>query len=245
MAKKRKQENLGPHPILMWGIVLVLLVVLFFLINSSLFNVSQITVTGNERFSQQEIIDASGIDYQTNILHVDEYAAKENIEKNGYIVVEDIKRIFPTSVKIIVRERTAVAQIGTINGYYVIDKEGIALSLNLVADENLTAVYNLAIQEPSYAQKIVGESEEKTDAMFYVLEAIESYDLQGKITGIDLKDPQKIMLTYVGGIKIQIGGGVTAKDRLKYVEATVEAVKDKLSEGSTINMESSGGYYIS
>lgn len=245
MAKKRKQENLGPHPILMWGIVLVLLVVLFFLINSSLFNVSQITVEGNSRFTQQEIIDASGIDYNTNILHVDEYAAKDNIEKNAYIVVEDIKRTFPSGVKIIVRERTPVAQIGTINGYYVIDKEGIALGLNPIKDESLTVVDNLAIAEPSYAQKIVGESQEKTDAMFYVLEAIELYNLQGKITGIDLKDPLKIMLTYEGSIKIRIGSGITAKDRLKFVQATVEAVKDKLSDGSVINMESAGGYYIS
>ncbi len=245
MAKKRKQENLGPHPILMWGIVLVLLIVLFFLINSSLFNVSQISVEGNQRFSEQEIIETSGINFDTNILHVDEYAAKENLEKNAYIVVEDIKRIFPSGVKIIVRERTPVAQIGTVNGYYVIDKEGIALSLNPVKDENLTAVYNLSIAEPFYAQKIVGESEEKLSAMFYVLDAIELYKLQGKIMGIDLSDPQKIMLTYEGNIKVQIGSGITAKDRFKYLQATVEAVKDKLNEDSVINMESAGGYYIS
>jgi len=245
MAKKRKQENLGPHPILMWAVVLVLLVVLFFLINSSLFNVSQISVQGNNRFSYEEIVSASGINYETNILHVDEYSAKENIEKNAYIVVEDIKRIFPASIIIKVRERNPIAQIGTINGYYVIDKEGIALSLNPIKDDNLTAVYNLNICEPGYAQKIIGESSEKTDAMFYVLEAIEQNNLQGIITGIDLKDPQKIMLTHIAGIKIQIGSGVTANDRLKYVQATVDAVKDKLSGDSVINMESAGGYYIS
>lgn len=245
MAKKRKPENLGPHPILLWAVVIVLLVVLFFLINSSLFNVSNITVQGNNRFSAEEIISVSGIDYQTNILHVDEYAAKENIEKNAYLVVENIKRTFPATVIISVRERTAVAQIGTINGYYVIDKEGVALALNPIRDDNLTAVYNFGIAQPSYAQVIIGESEEKTSAMFRVLEAIEQNNLQGKITGIDLKDPQKIMLDYAGGIKISIGNSLTAKDRLKYLQATVEAVKDRLKEGSVINMESSGGYFIS
>ena len=127
MAKKRKQENLGPHPILMWGLVIVLLVALFFLINSSLFNVSTITVEGNIKVSHEEIIKLSGIDANTNIFHIDEVQAKQNIEQNGYLVVENIKRIFPSEVKIKVRERIAVAQIGTVNGYYVIDKEGIAL----------------------------------------------------------------------------------------------------------------------
>lgn len=245
MAKKRQEENLGPHPILMWGLVIVLLVALFFLINSSLFNVSQITVEGNIKVSHEEIIKLSGIDANTNIFHIDEVQAKQNIEQNGYLVVENIKRVFPSEVKIKVRERIAVAQIGTVNGYYVIDKEGIALNLIPVKEDGLVTVSNLQIAEPSYAQKIVGETQEKTDGMFYMLEAIELYKLQGKVTGIDLSNPQKIMLTYQGDIKVQIGSGLTAKDRLKYLEATVNGVKDKLKDGSVINMESAGGYYIS
>ncbi len=244
MAKKRREENLGPHPILMWSLVIVLLVALFFLINSSLFNVNQITVEGNIKISQDEIIKLSGIDSETNIFHIDEVAAKQNIEQNGYLVVNNIKRVFPSKVIIKVRERVAIAQIGTTNGYYVIDKEGIALNLIPVKEDSLVTIYNLQIQQPAYAQKIVGEAE-KTDNMFYVLEAIELYKLEGKITGIDLNNPQKIMLTYQGDIKIQIGSGITAKDRLKYLEATIEAVKDKLQDGAVLNMESSGGYYIS
>ncbi len=245
MAKKRQQENLGPHPILMWGLVIILLVALFFLINSSLFNVSQITVEGNVNISSQDIIALSGITNETNVFRIDEESAKSNIETNGYLVVENIKRIFPSEVKIKVRERIAVAQIGTINGYYVIDKEGIALNLVPTKQEGLVAVTNFQIAEPAYAQKIIGETEDKTNGLLYVLEAIEAYKLQGKITGIDLGNPQKIMLTYQGNIQIQIGSGLTAKDRLKYLEATVNGVKDKLKEGSVINMESAGGYYIS
>lgn len=244
MAKKIQKENLGPHPILMWCLVIVLLVALFFLLNSSLFNVSQITVEGNIKITQEEIIKLSGIDNQTNIFHIDEVEIKQNIEQNGYLVVNDIKRAFPSKVKIKVRERVAVAQIGTTNGYYIIDKEGIALSLVPVKEDNLVTIQNLQIQQPAYAQKIVGETE-KTDELFYVLEAIELYGLTDKITGVDLNNPRKILLTYQGNIKVQIGSGITAKDRLKDLEATVEAVKDKLQEGSVLNMESAGSYYIS
>ncbi|MBR6766275.1 MAG: FtsQ-type POTRA domain-containing protein [Clostridia bacterium] len=244
MAKKRKDENLGPHPILMWIFVIILIGVLVFLINSTLFNVTEITVTGNKSISSDDIIIASGITYGTNIFHVDEYAAKENIEKNAYLVVEDISRTFPTGVIIKVRERVPVAQIGTINGYYVIDKEGIALDLIPVRNEVLTVVTNMGITQPNYAQKIVGESDEKLNAMFRVLEAIEEYKLSGIITGIDLNDPQKIMLTYKGEIKVQIAGAYSANDRLKNIVATVESVRDKLQEGSVIHLESEGGFYI-
>ncbi len=245
MAKKRKDENLGPSPVLMWIFVIILIGVLIFLVNSTLFNVTEITVTGNKTISSDEIIIASGINYGTNILHVDEYAAKEAIEKNAFLVVEDISRTFPTGVVIKVRERVPVAQIGTVNGYYVIDKEGVALTLLPVKNEVLTIVTNMGIAQPEYAKKIVGESDEKLNAMFRVLEAIEEYGLTGVITGIDLKDPQKILLTYEGNIKVMIAGGTSAKDRLKNIKATVESVKGVLKEDSIIHLESEGGFYIS
>ncbi len=243
MSKKRN-ENYGPSPILMWIFVLVLIIVMFFLVNSSLFNVSSITVVGNTSISSQEIINLSGIDYDTNILHVDEFAAKENIEKNYFVVVDDIKRTFPTGVEIKVHERVPVAQIGTVFGYYVIDAEGTTIGLNQVAVDGLTKIYNLSIVEPQGGQKISSDSEEKLSGVFRVLEAMDKYHLNDKITGIDMNDPQKIVLTYENDITVIIASGITADDRLRNLEATVEAVKDKLTDGQSIHMESSGGFYI-
>ena len=243
---KKKRENYGPSPILLWIFVFVLVVALFFLVNSSLFNVSSITVKGNVNVSSQEIISLSGIDYDTNILHVDEVTAKEQIETNYFLVVENIRRTFPTGVEIVVKEREPVAQIGTKNGYYIIDTEGITIGLNQVAVDGLVEIYNLGIASPEGGQKIQSDSEEKLNGVFQVLEAIDKYNLTDKIKGIDVKDPQKILLTYQGDIKIQIASGITADNRLKNLSAILEKkeITDKLSEGKTIYLESTGGYYI-
>ena len=144
----RKREKLGPGPILLWVFVIILIAILFFLINSSLFNVTKIVVKGNITESADEIISLSGINKETNILHVDEVAAKENIEKNNFfVVVEDINRTFPTGVEIIVTERTAMAQIGTVQSYYVIDEKGIMVKAETMPADILT-VTNMGIYEP-------------------------------------------------------------------------------------------------
>lgn len=244
MGKKRKKESYGPSPVLMWIFIVILIIAIFFLVNSSLFNVSSITVSGNTSISSQEIIDLSGINYETNILHVDEYTAKENIEQNFFLVVKNIRRTFPTGVEITVRERVPVAQIGTVNGYYVVDAEGVALALDPVAVEGITEIYNFGIVAPEGGQKIASDSEEKQNAFFRVLEAMNEYGLNEKITGIDLNDPQKIVLTYEGYITVKIAGSATVKDRLKNLQATVDVVRDKLTDGKILNMESAGGYYI-
>ncbi len=242
--KEQRKENLGPSPILMWIFVFILIVVFFLLVNSSLFNVTSITVEGNNRFSQQEIINASGIDYNTNIIHVDEAQAKTNIEQNAFIVVEDITRTFPTGIVIKVRERSAVAQIGTVNGYYVIDKEGIALGLNNTADSSLVVVYNMGIAEPQYGKQIQSDSAEKMESVFSVLTAMEKYDLVYKIKGIDVENPEKIRLTYEGGITVQIGNSFSADDRLRRLDVTVNAVKQIITAGQVLHMESADSYYI-
>ena len=240
--KKRAKYNKGC--LLMAIVVIILAIAIYFLIGSSVFNVSEITVKGNVNVSSEEIISLSGIDYETNILKVDEETAKENIEKNFFVIVDNIRRTFLTGVEISVHERVPAAQIGTINGYYIIDSKGVTMGLNQTEVDGLVKILNLGIAEPQGGQVIRSDSEEKLEGMFLVLEAMEKYNLNGKILGVDMNDPQRILLTYTDNIKIQIANGFTADDRLKNLEATVEAVKDKLSDGQIINMESAGGYYI-
>ena len=245
MAKK-KREKLGAGPILLWIFVLVLIVVLFFLINSSLFNVTKIVVKGNNQVPSADIISCSGINGDVNILHVDEAAAKESIENNLFkVVVDDIYRTFPTGVEIVVHERTEIAQIGTGNGYYVIDEEGVTLGLNPMPVDGLISIHNLSIYEPNGGQKVESDSPEKLEGALMVLEAIKKYGLNNEILGIDVSDPQGILLTYKGDIKIKIASGLTAEQKIKDIKATVEAVKNIITEGQVIHMETSGHYYIS
>ncbi len=243
MAKK-KSTNYGKGCVLVALVLVILAVTVWFLVCSSVFNVSKITVKGNVNVSTEEIISLSGIDYETNIFLIDENVAKESIEENFFVIVDNIRRTFMTGVEITVHERIPAAQIGTINGYYIIDSNGITMGLNQVAVDGLVQITNLGIAQPQGGQVIQSDSQEKLDGMFLVLKAIEKYQLTDKIVGVDMNDPRKILLTYTDNIKIQIANGLTADDRLKNLEATVDAIKDKLTEGQIINMESSGGYYI-
>lgn len=242
---KRKREKLGPGPILLWVFVIILIAILFFLINSSLFNVTKIVVKGNVNESAEEIISLSGISKETNILHVDEVAAKENIEKNNFfVVVEDINRTFPTGVEIIVTERTAMAQIGTVQNYYVIDEKGVMVEANPMPADGIITVTNMGIYEPQGGQQIQSDSPEKLEGLLQVLEAIKKYKLEGEIVGIDMQDPQKILLTYKGNIQVQIASGLTAETKLKDIKATVEYAKAAIKDGQVIHMENGKPYYI-
>lgn len=244
MSKKKRKENLGPSPILLWIFVIVLIAVMFFLINSSLFNVTDIEVEGNSAFTDEAVIGLSGIDYDTNIIHVDEDAAKEGIESNPFLKVENIVRKFPTKVVITVTERAAVGQIGTVNGYYFIDKEGTLLALSEVKSDYVVDITGMSIRQSEFGQTILTDSDDKLRGLTRVLEAYEEYSLQGKITGINLYDPRKIRITYQNEITVEIGDGINAMDRLRYIETVIETVRDRIGEGQILYLNSDDGYYI-
>ncbi len=243
MSKKKQKEMSGPSPIVLWIFVILLVVLLFFLLNSSLFNVSIITVKGAERFSQQDIINVSGITYDTNIFRVDEQKAKENIEQTPYVEVTDIKRTFPAGVEIIVRERTPQAQIATVNGYYIIDEMCIALGLNQAKDESIITVTGLPIAEPVFGKKITSTDESKVNALSRVLEALKKYSLDKDTQSVDITDENSVSIVYCG-VKVKLGDAVTSADKLRVLESTFNAVKGKITDGKCLNMETEGAYYV-
>lgn len=243
MGNKKQKEKMGASPVVLWIFVILLTVLLFLLLNSSLFNVSSISVIGAERFSQQDIINVSEITFDTNIFRVDEQKAKENIEQTPYLEVTDIRRTFPTGVEIVVRERTPRAQIATVNGYYIIDEKCIALGLNQIKDENIITVSGLPIAEPEFGKKIISTDENKVNALSRVLEALEKYSLDGKTQSVDITDENSVSIVYCGA-KVKLGDAVTSADKLKVLDATFNAVKDKLTDGKCLNMETEGAYYV-
>lgn len=244
MGKKKKTENFAPGTVLIWIFALVCLVAVFLLANSSLFNVREITVIGCERFSAGEIIAASGISEDVNILHVDEEAAKAEIEKNPYLVVTDIRRTFPTDVEIHVRERVPAAQIHTANGWYVLDENCVALSLNNSGDEQLITLENISILLPTFGTVIAADSEKKIEAACQVLTAAREYGLTEKIRSADLSDPDKIVLRYGDDLTVKIGKASSAADKLGQLEPTLAGIKDKLKPGCVLNMVTYGSYYL-
>jgi hypothetical protein len=86
--------------------------------------------------------------------------------------------------------------------------------------------------------------QDRLDAALCVLKAIRSCGLTGRITEIDVENPYRISVRYRDYLTVYLAGGATAEEKLRRLEATVEAIRDKYVEGQALHMESEGGYYL-
>ena len=75
------------------------------------FKVQSITVSGNARYTSEEVVAASGIEIEDNLFLLNKYSAAQAIfEKLPYVEEATINRALPDTIVITVRECAAARQ---------------------------------------------------------------------------------------------------------------------------------------
>ena len=76
------------------------------------FQVEQVVVTGNSRYTQEEIVAATGIRPGDNLFRMNKFAIQDQVlEEMPYLEDILIRRKLPSTITVAVREWDAVAQI--------------------------------------------------------------------------------------------------------------------------------------
>lgn len=98
-------------------------------VNSSWFDVDDVTVDGNERAASAAIVDASGIRLGQGLLEVDLDAATRAVELVPWVGTATVSRSWTGSIAISVVERPASAVIPAGDGFALVDDHGRQLEI--------------------------------------------------------------------------------------------------------------------
>ncbi len=93
-------------------------------VNSSEFGVTSIEVAGAEKASDEDIIAASLIEIDQNLLEVEPPKVAEQVEKVAWVDQASIDRKWNGSIVISVTERQAVAALESPSGFVLVDNSG-------------------------------------------------------------------------------------------------------------------------
>ena len=117
--KKKQKKQLAVLTLIILIASLVAVILL-----SPVFNVRNFKVIDNKVVTEEEIVAASGVGKNVNILSVDVDTAEKNIESLPYIKSAEIERSFPDTLKIRIVEEIGVAYFVAKEGYVIISPEG-------------------------------------------------------------------------------------------------------------------------
>lgn len=175
------------------------------------FRVEEMVVAGNERYTAQQVIDATGIVQGDNLFGMNKFETARQIRKTlPYVEGVNIRRGWPDALIITVTECEAVARVTGEKGQWLISKSGKLLELTRNNGEEVIRVDGLnAVQPEAGLPLMVRENQQaRGDALLDLLQALDGNGMLKKVTYIDMTSPSRILMDLDGRfvVKLPVSG---------------------------------------
>ncbi len=169
----------------------ILIGTLIYILLSPLFNIKDVTVTGNNKLSGEEIISLSEIRTEENIFKTSKNDIKNKIKTNPYVENVKIRRKLPDKVEIIVVERVATYMLPFANSYVYINNQGYMLEITS-QKANLPIITGFSTPEENLheGERLVSEDLVKLGEVLQIIESANANGIQALITKIDISNRQ-------------------------------------------------------
>lgn len=202
------------------------------------FKVETIEVEGNERYTAEEVVAASGIGVGDNLFLMDKYEVAARIHGNlNYVETVQIKRDLPSTLHITVTECSAMVAIEQEEVAWLISGTGkIVDTVTIDGGKSYAQVTGLTLLQPQIGKSIQadGDNDRACQTLLGLLERLHSKDMLADVQAIHLEDASHVTLRYLDRFNVVIPWDADMDYKLNYLLAVVEKLED--NEHGTINM---------
>lgn len=236
--RAERRERRRRHSLLLFYFILFFFVIAAAAIVSLtvLFKIETIQVEGTSRYTQEQIVAASGISKGDNLFLAHTREASQSIpQKLPYVGSVSVSRKFPASIVIRVGQESVCGAV-TMNGkYVVIGSEGKVLEIVSSQPKNYPLIKGLAVQNAKVGSSVVLKQSSGSDVFHETLNALNANKFTG-ITGMDFTSPSKILIEYQGRIKIDFGLPSDLDYKVRYAKTLLSSGKITSKDKGTLNL---------
>lgn len=185
-------------------LLLVVLVCVYLFLHSTVFNISKITVSGNQKVTSEEIIALAGIKPGENLFKINRELIERSVKMHPMVKNVQLIRHLPHTVEIKIQERTSWAVIPYEDVFLLIDDEGYCLDkLNQLPSGNIPII----TMEKMPARINLGQAV-NPEAIKMIKTVWKSFDLDNRnnISQFYYQNSQKSLLIYtLAGTEVRYG----------------------------------------
>ncbi len=217
-----RRWNRGGFPTWAKMLVAVAVVLLFSLV---FFRVKSFTVTGNVRYTAEEVAEASGITRGDILMAVNKVkTASRLLVKLPYIEEVRVYKEMPGTVRFEVKECSAVmAAKSEFSTYWLMTGDGKLLEeVDSREDPKLSGIpviegVNLSL--PTMGKQAVFDDVLSGETAMELIGAISDAGLLGSVSELNLEDPANITMQYGDDLTVWLGDGSDGAYKLQYLLA--------------------------
>lgn len=240
--RRRRRARRDGTPTVLVLLCLLLTVVAIILAATIFFKIETITLTGDTRYSEDYVAEASGLKPGDNLVLFDKISVKAGIyEACPYLDTVQILRRYPSGVEIIVTECEPVAVIQdekaeipdpedstktvTIGqtGCWLMDRNGKLLeNIPYSQHSELTRIYGVTLLEPKIGESVEILQEDTKKPLFLLLNTAKDDGILQDIGGVDFSQQYDIRFDYLGRFQVKLGSTENLEKKLRCLHDITE-----------------------
>ncbi len=219
---KKKRSFRGRNYVLYYILfAIVIVTVLIILSNTVLFRCTQIEVSGNIRYTPEQIITGSELGVGDNLLHIDaDKAAKNIVDKCLFIDEAEVRKSFPTKLVITVKEADICFCICE-NGKNAAVSRGGRIIKYLDDTSGILTLKGFEPESLELGAWVKSKNETKNDLPWEMIDILEAAKLTD-VTEIDISDRYSPKVTVDNRIILNLGSASELESKFLVAKALIE-----------------------
>lgn len=194
------------------------------------FKVQTVVVDGNERYTDQEVLDVAQIQIGENMFLLNKYAISGQITSElPYIQSVQIRRGLPDTIYIRVEECTPVAAVVQGDEAWLVSRKGKLLEKTAVSQ---AAAYpqivgcELLLPTVSSSMSLPQDGNITLERLMELLGCLENRGMLDKTERIDCSDPDMLVLRYAGRFDVQMLYNADFDKKLNALEQIIAQLQE-------------------
>ena len=227
---KRAPAGLLNPRTLKWVGVVVAAVVLWIVLSNHVFLIRNVKVNGADSVPEADVVRLSGIKLGSRLSALNTAEIRDRVESTGRLAFVDIRKRYPTTVELTVRERSQDAVIMQAGKLLVLDSAGYVVS-EAYDMPNLTVPFVQGIRPSAYRLgQQLDDSDGRVSAMGAVLEALKTRGATDYVSEVNVESVKAIKLLTRKNIVVLVGNSDNMQNKIIWM---VGAIKDLEARGET------------
>lgn len=204
---------------------------------SIFFKVEQVTVSGNEKYSEWSVYEAAGIQEGDSLLFFGQaHVSSKIIDALPYVTLVRYEIKLPGTVHIIIEEADVAYSLQSEDGsWWLMTAQGrLTEQVNAAVASNYAQVKGITLRSPKVGQNAVavetGEGSvtgaDRLETALLIVAQLEANELFGKVTSIDVSTLQKLEFWCGQQYQVKLGDSSRMDVKIAAVKETMEKLSD-------------------
>lgn len=236
--RKRRKKKKRKRVFVLLCFILCCIGITLLVFKAPFFNITEIKCEGMSILTEKEIVEKSQISIGQNIFSISMSKTEERIKELSYAGEVNVRRIFPSKIKISVKECKPRAYIAFENKYALIDYSGKILEMPKSNDKyKVMTIKGVKIKKPKVGGYIENEDDKRIKYCTDTLEILEKNKMIEKVCELDFSKLTAIKINYDNRIFVNCGS-YENYDNFKYkLSVCSHLINEEISEYEKVEID--------